>query len=134
MRCPRTNLYEFVRCCGVEDSPMTPPAPVSVTSRLSCRVFNPHFGTSEHSAFGQIRISDKFGLGLNFDVRHAFFIIFYLNQMRNIFYFLGKTCSHHNIYHHHIHKKFNFQNILNLSPQRKEIPAKLIFACSLERR
>ena len=48
---------EFVRCCGVEDPPMIPPPPVSVTSRLSCRVFNPHFGTSEHhSAFGPIRL------------------------------------------------------------------------------
>ena len=79
---------------------------VSVTSRLSCRVFNPHFGTSEHSAFGQIRLSDKFGLRLNFDLEHALFLIFYLNQFRNFYYFLVKTCPHHNICHHHIHKNF----------------------------
>ena len=61
---------------------MTPP--VSVTSRLSCRVFNPHFGTSEHSAFAQIRLLHKFGLALNFDLGHAFFLIFYLNQILTI--------------------------------------------------
>ena len=100
------QICTVLRCWGPpNDPPMTPP-PVSVTSRLSCRVFNPHFGTSEHSAFGQIRLSDKFSLGLNFDLGHAFFLIFYLNQIRNIFYFLGKTCFHHKFCHHNKRKKF----------------------------
>ena len=51
---------------------------VSVTSRLSCRVFSPHFGTSEfgtfgfrtNSAFGQIRVSEKFGLRISYDFGH----------------------------------------------------------------
>ena len=86
---------------------------VSVTSRLSCRVFNPPIHTSKlrnirHSVkFGQIRLSDKFGLRLNFDLEPALFLIFYLNlQFRNFYYFLVKTCPHHNICHHHIHKNF----------------------------
>ena len=71
---------------------------VSVISRLSCRMFN--------SAFGEIRLSDKFGLRLNFGLRHALFLIFYLNEIRNFYYFLVKTCFHHNICHHQIHRKF----------------------------
>ena len=40
-------------------------------------MFNPHFGTSEHhSAFGAIRLSDKFGLRLNFDLGHGFSLFF----------------------------------------------------------
>ena len=79
---------------------------VSVTSRLSCRVFNPHCGTSEHSAFGEIRLSDEFGLRLNFDLGHALFLIFYMNQIRNFsYYFLVKILFHHNISYHPIDKK-----------------------------
>ena len=78
----------------------------SVTSRLSCRVFNPHFGNSVNSAFGQIWLSDKFDLRLNFGFGHALFLIFYLNQIRNFYCFLIKTCFHHKVCHHHIHKKF----------------------------
>ena len=54
----------------------------------------------------QIRLSDKFGFRLNFGLGHALFLTFYLNQIRNFYYFLVKTCSHHNICHHHKHKKF----------------------------
>ena len=77
---------------------------VNVTSRLSCRVFIPHFGSPEHSVFGQIRLSDNFGLRLNFGLGHVLFLIFYLDQCRNFYYFLIKTCFHHNICHHHIRK------------------------------
>ena len=81
---------------------------VSVTSRLWCRVFNPHFGIFGIPVkFGQIRLSDKFGIRLNFDLEPALFLIFHLNlQFRNFYYFLVKTCPHHNICHHHIHKNF----------------------------
>ena len=57
-------------------------------------------------AFGQIRLSDKFGLGLNFDLGHALFLIFYMNQIRNFHYFLVKILFHHNISYHPIDKKF----------------------------
>ena len=62
--------------------------------------------TSEHLAFGEIRLSDKFGFRLNFGLGHALFLSFYLNQIRNFYYFLVRTCSHHNISHHHQHKNF----------------------------
>ena len=86
-------------------------------SRLSCRVFNPHFGTLEHSeigtfgirtnsAFGEIQLSDKFGLRLNFDVGYALLLIFYLDQIRNFYFFFVKTFFHPNICHDHKHKKF----------------------------
>ena len=76
---------------------------VSVTSRLSCRVFNLHCGTSEHSAFGEIRFSDEFRLRLNFDLGRALFLIFYMNQIRNFsYYFLVKILFHHNISYHPI--------------------------------
>ena len=65
---------------------------VSVTSRLSCRVFNPHFGTSEfgtfgfrtNSAFRKIRLSETFGknsafgkicLRISYEFGHALFSI-----------------------------------------------------------
>ena len=65
-------------------------SPWSVTSRLSCRVFNPHFGTSErNSEFGTFgfRTNSAFGrkfgfrinsvIRLNFGLGHALFLIFY---------------------------------------------------------
>ena len=64
------------------------------------------FGFRISSAFGQIRLSDKFGFRLNFGLGNALFLTFYLNQIRTFYYFLVKTCSHHNICHHHKHKKF----------------------------
>ena len=56
--------------------------------------------------FGQIRLSDKFGFRLNFDLGHALFLIFYLNQIRNFYSFLFKTCFHYKVCHHHIKKNF----------------------------
>ena len=61
---------------------------------------------SVHSVFGQIRLLDKFGLRLNFGLRHALFLNFYLNPIRNFYYFLVYTCFHHKVCHHQIHKKF----------------------------
>ena len=80
---------------------------VSVTSRLSCRVFNPHFGTSEFGTFG-FRTNSAFRKNrpshkLRF---RTYPILFYLNQIRNVYYFLVKTCFQNNICHHHIHKMF----------------------------
>ena len=120
---------------------------ISATSRLSCRVFNPHFGTfgkysnkfgfqknwisvtsphftiimsclqstssihtSEHSvnirtnirtnsAFKKIRLSDNFRFRI-------YAILHCLNQIRIFYNFLVKTCFHHYICHHQIHKKF----------------------------
>ena len=120
---------------------------ISATSRLSCRVFNPHFGTigkpsvnirtnirlpeklnkchfmsfhdyhvvcsnhtSEHSV--NIRTNSTFrkiGPSDNFCFR-TYAILHCLNQIRIFYNFLVKTCFHHNISHHQIHK--NFQNIL----------------------
>ena len=50
--------------------------------------------------FGQIRLSVKF--------RSRTSVIPNMLPESNSksLYFLVKTCSHHNIYHHHIHKKF----------------------------
>ena len=56
------------------------------------------FGIRTNSAFGRIRPSLK----LRF---RTCAILFYLNQIRDFYYFLVKTCFHHNICHHHIHKK-----------------------------
>ena len=61
--------------------------------------FTDKFGFRTNSAFGKIRPSDK----LRF---RTWTILFYLNQIRNFYYFLVETCFHHNICHHHIHKKF----------------------------
>ena len=61
--------------------------------------------TSVHSVFGQFRLSDKFGFRISYDFGHCA-ILFYLDQIRNFYYFLVKTCFHHNICHHHKHKKF----------------------------
>ena len=125
---------------------------VSLTSRLSCRVFNPHFGTSElrnsvHSAFGQIRFSDKFGfrtssafgkirlsekfgLPISYDFGHELFSftwikfeIFIISWLRHAFPIKFVIITY-------------TKNFLKypVSAQRKEIPAKLIVACSLEGR
>ena len=64
------------------------------------------FGFRGNSAFGQIRLSDKFGFPLSFGLGHALFLTFYRNQIRNFYYFFVRTCSHHYICHHHKHKKF----------------------------
>ena len=52
-----------------------------------------------------------------------------MNQIRFFYNFLLKTCFHHNIYHHQIHKKFFKISFLWIV-----IPAKMIVACSLQRR
>ena len=46
-----------------------------------------------------------------------------MNQIRNFHYFLVKILFHHNISYH-----------ILFSAQKKETPAKLIVACSLERK
>ena len=146
---------------------------ISATSRLSCRVLNPRYGTfgkysnkfgfrknwisvtspqftiimsclqstssihtSEHfvnirtnirtiSAFEKIRLSDNFRFRI-------YAILHCLNQIPIFYYFLAKTCFHHNILSSSDTQK-DLQNIL-LSAQWIVIPAKMIFACSLERR
>ena len=129
-----------------------------VTSRLSCRVFNPHFGT-----FGQIRLSKKLNKchftslhdyhvvcsiqtsehSVNFWTKSVFgkirpygnyrfrtyVILHCLNQIRIFYNFLFKTCFNHNICHHQIHKKFFQISFLWIV-----ISAKMIVACILERR
>ena len=50
-----------------------------------------------NAAFGNIRPSDGF---------RTYAILHCLNQIRIFYNFLQKTCSHHNICHHQIHKKF----------------------------
>ena len=138
---------------------------ISVTSRLSCRVFNPHFGTfgkysckfgfrknwisvtSRHltychgvrsihqstlrnirQIFGQIRLSEKFGLRITFAFGHTLFFIasikfenFIIFWLRHVFTITLSPSDTRNI----------FQNIL-LSAQWIVIPAKMIVACSLE--
>ena len=92
---------------------------ISVTSRLSCRVFNPHFGI-----FGFRKIRPAYNCRFRTCV-----ILHCLNQIRIFYNFLVKTCFHHNICHHQIHKKFFKISFLWIV-----IPAKMIVACSLERR
>ena len=80
-----------------------------------------------HSAFGKIRPSDNFRF-------RTYAILHCLNQIRIFYNFLIKTCFHHNMNFVFIRytKKF-FKNIL-LSAQWIVIPAKMMVACSLERR
>ena len=75
-----------------------------------------------HSAFGNIRPSDNFRF-------RTYVILHCLNEIRIFYNFLVKTCFHHNICHHQIHKKFFKISFLWIV-----IPAKMIVACSLERR
>ena len=134
---------------------------VSATSQLSSRVFNPHFGTfgqirlseklnkchfmslhdyhvvssirtSEHSvnigtnsASRKIRPSDKF-------CYRTYAILHCLNEIRIFYNFPVKTCVHHYICHHQIKKKFFKISFLTL--REIVIPAKMIVACSSERR
>ena len=50
---------------------------ISVTSRLSCRVFNPHFGTfgKYSDKFGFRKLSEKFGFRITFAFGHTLFFI-----------------------------------------------------------
>ena len=85
--------------------------------------------TSEHSVnfwtnsvLGKIR-----SLG---NYRFPTYVILHcLNQIRIFYNFLVKTCCQHNICHHQIHKK-----CFKISFLWIVIPAKMIVACSLERR
>ena len=108
--------------------------------RLSEKLNNCHFTslhdyhvvcsihTSEHSVnfwtnsvFGKIWPSDNCRFR-TYDILHC------PNQIRIFYNFLVKTCFHHNICHHQIHKKFFKISFLWIV-----IPAKMIVACSLER-
>ena len=71
--------------------------------------------TSEHSvnirtnsAFGKIRPSDNFPF-------RTYAILHCLNHIRNFYNFMVKTCFHHNICRHPIHKKFFKISFLALS-------------------
>ena len=71
--------------------------------------------TSEHSvnirtnsAFRKIRPSDNFRF-------RTYAILHCLNQIRIFYNFLVKTCFHHNICHHQIHKKIFKISFLALS-------------------
>ena len=59
----------------------------------------------------------------------TYVILHCLNQIRIFYNFLVKTCCQHNICHHQIHKKCFKISFLCIV-----IPAKMIVACSLERR
>ena len=80
----------------------------------------------ENSAFGKNRPSDNIRC-------RAYAILHCLNQIRFFYNFLVKTCLDDNICHHQIHKKF-FKNNIILSAQWIVIPARMVVACSLERR
>ena len=72
---------------------------ISVTSRLYCRVFNPHFGT-----FG--KYSEKFGLRITFVFLHTLLFIAWMKFEFFIIFWLRHVFTMHNICHHQIPKKF----------------------------
>ena len=78
--------------------------------------------------FGAIWFSEKFFLRITVAFGHTLFFIA-LIKFEFFYNFLVKTCFHHNICHHQIHKKFFKISFLWIV-----IPAKMIVACSLERR
>ena len=78
-----------------------------------------------NSAFEKIRLSDNFRFKI-------YAIVHCLNQIPIFYNFLAKTCFHHNILSSSDTQKI-LQNIL-LSAQWIVIHAKMIAACSLERR
>ena len=137
---------------------------VSATSRLSCRVFNPHFGTfgkysdkfgflknwisvtschftiimscllstlrNIRQIFGQIRLSEKFGLRITFALGHTlffiawikfeFFIIFWLRHVFTITFLIIRYTKTF---------KISFLALSGIV-----VPAKMIVACSSERK
>ena len=97
---------------------------ISVTSPqftiiMSCLQSTSSIHTSEHSvnirtnirtnsAFEKIRILDNFPFRI-------YAIVHCLNQIPIFYNLLAKTCFHHNICHHQIHKKFYKISFLALS-------------------
>ena len=85
--------------------------------------------TSEHSLnFWTNSVFEKIRPSGNYRFR-TYVILHCLNQIRIFYNILVKTCFNHNICHHQIHKKFFQMTFLWIV-----IPAKMIVACSLERR
>ena len=115
----KKSAFEKLNKCHFTSRHVTSPLDYHVV----CSIHNSE--TSENSAFGKNRPSDNFRF-------RTYAILHCLNQIRIFYNFMVKTCVHHDICDHQIHKEI-FQNIL-LSAQWIVILAKMIVACSLERR
>ena len=80
------NFFKYLSLRSEEGNTCKTDRPLQPRGKMNCQGCKTYNKAAEQVAAEQL--SDNFGLRLNFGLGHALLLIFYLNQIRNFYYFL----------------------------------------------